>query len=531
MTARVVPLAAAGLFAAAVGFVAAFGSNCPHSDEWYLMAEVLRPDFSWAWVTAHHNEHRYVLAKSLWYASLRLTDFDFRAGMFATLAFVGAAVALLLAAVRRGGWSVADVLIPAVLLHWGHWFAWLMSYQMAFSAVVFCAAGFAWAVTLECEKRAAGFASAFLALAVLNGGFGVGWGGPMALWVGWVAWRRRSVGLAVVPLLAAAHLAFVLLTTPAPVSRHARPDAAGFLTAAVGYLGLGFGPAGLEGSAGLRAVLAAAAVLLPVAGLLAAGRAILVRPEERVRAAGLVAGLVGHLAVAGSVAWYRGEGLGERFVTPSAVGLAVAWLAVRRHARPPRGVTVLVAVAAGGVVWMNAEDAYWQARFQHTIQEGLLADAGRGTPALFLTGKHGGQWQIADPTGTHYAALRDAGVGPFRRTPPDPAFVAVPVAVAEALPAGDGEPGAVAVPDAPRPVLGLRVRVEQLATVGWQEVALVWSDGGVAHREVAHPATSAGQRHDLVFETTRLPTRVRLGASSPSAGLRILAAEWLVPAQ
>ncbi|QEL14464.1 hypothetical protein [Limnoglobus roseus] len=535
---RVVAVGTIALFVAAVAFVLRFGSNCPVGDEWYLLTEVLHQGFSWKWVTAHHNEHRYILAKTLWYASLSLTRFDFRAGTFVTLGLMFASVGFLLAAIRRrcGRLHLADLFVPAVLLHWGHWFAWLMGYQIAFSLVVFCAAGFAWATTLESEKKAAWLGALFLGLMALNGGFGLGWSGPLVLWVAFAAWRQRSILLGIVPVAVAGYVTFVVLTTPPPMASQAKPNFGGFVEALVMYLGTGFGPDGfgpwgvsrvLAGSVGLGLVLAALAVT---------GRVVLADRAERLRAAGLFAVLLGHLAVAVTIAWYRGHAQGHRFITPSAVGLAIAWMALRQYV-PFRPAWLAVAAVGAIVVFaVNAKDGYRQGLQQKANQKGFLADVERGTPALFLAGKYGGQWLIYDPHGQNIAALRDAKIGAFARTPADPPSVSLPVAMPPdaMLPGCDNtpfssgsSPPAVTIADAPTTVIALRVRIEQTRLEAWQEVALTWSDGGIPHRATAYPNLFPPQGNALVFPTTPRPTNVRFEAASPTGGLKILAVDWL----
>lgn len=530
-----------GAVAAAVGFVLRFGSNCPVGDEWYLTRDVLRGGFGWQWVVEHHNEHRYVLAKLVWYGLLAATGFDYRAGMFATVAMLAAAVGLLLAAVRRlrGRLTVADVLPAAVLLHWGHWFAWLMGYQVAFASAALCAAGFAWAAaTAEPgqERRAGWRAAAFLLPLALCGGFGVAFAGPLAGWVAWVAVRHRAWPLLLAPAAAAGYVGFAVLTTPPSVAPTARPGPLAFAEAVLQYLGTGFGPwAGGPGwGRTCGGLLAVGWYAVAVGGLL---RAVVRDAAERTRAGGLLAVLAGHFAVAAAIGLYRGESQGERFVTPSAAGLAVAWVAVVRYGPHIRPWTV--AVAAAVLFAANLPGGYKGGMIQRMILKGFLADVDRGVPAVFLAGKYGGQWLIYDPHATNIASLRDFRVGPFRRTPADPPLRSRPAPLptppfvpgcenAAFLPGGPPRP-VVRLADAPGPAVGLRLRVEQHRHAAWQELTLRWTADGREHTAAAHPIIFPNQQ-DLIFMVSGVPTNVRLEPACPLPGLTIHAVDWLEPA-
>ena len=89
--ARIVGGATAVLAAAALGFVAAFGSNVPHADEWDAVAPASERPFSAWWILGHHNEHRFPLGRLLWSAGLVATGFDFRAGMVVVVALLAVA--------------------------------------------------------------------------------------------------------------------------------------------------------------------------------------------------------------------------------------------------------------------------------------------------------------------------------------------------------------------------------------------------------------------------------------------------------
>ncbi len=533
---------------AAVAYVARFATNCPVGDEWQLLAEIFRGGggFPWSWIAAHHNEHRYILAKFVWYGSLALSNFDFRAGMFVTVGLLAASAGLLLAALRHLGVrrGPADLLVPALLLHWGHWFGWLMGYQIAFTAVVLCAAGFAWAVSQAAEspRRAAWLASAFALLMPLNGGFGIGWSGPMCAWLVYAAWRLRSPALLVVPALAAGYLAFVVFTTPPPIASQAKPDAATFVESCVMYLATGFGPIAFGPWGAGRIVASALALGLFAAATLGTLRALR-DPAERLRAAGLLAAILGHLAVTVSIAMYRGTAQGTRFITPSAVGLLIAWLALRRYVpMSGRAFTIAAVLCAVAIFAINVRDAYREGLRLRSGQKAFLADVEKQTPALYLAGKFGGRWTILDPFGQNIAALRDAKVGPYARLAPDPHYKSIPISLpSDAMirpcdnapfERGDRTAPTFDFGDSPGPALALRVRVEQTRVEVWQAVRLYWFEDGnpVEQFETAYPVQFPANQGDMVFRIDARARRARLEAASPTGGLLLCKAEWLVAA-
>ena len=111
------------------------GSPLPIMDEWDLLAKTGDGHLTFGWMIQHHGEHRFPLPKLLWLTALRVTGYDFRAVMFVTLTLLVAASILLMWTARRvrGLQHPADALFPALLLHWGHGFNFIMSFQLGFA--------------------------------------------------------------------------------------------------------------------------------------------------------------------------------------------------------------------------------------------------------------------------------------------------------------------------------------------------------------------------------------------------------------
>ncbi len=156
-----------------------------------FLAELVGERPAAGWLAEAHNEHRFPLPRFLWLACHRLTGFDFCVPLLLSAALVSAAALAFVAAARttRGRSRVADQLLPALLLHLGHWENWLIGYQLAFTVSVAAVAFVLASAASGCVNPTA-CAAATAALA-LCGGAGVLLALPVALWVGWAAVRTR----------------------------------------------------------------------------------------------------------------------------------------------------------------------------------------------------------------------------------------------------------------------------------------------------------------------------------------------------
>src|SRR5919206_1760323 len=128
--------------AAALGFVARFGSNVPSWDDWDMVPTLTgRQPVTPAWLWSQHNEHRVPLPRLLFLALNRLTVTDFRVTMyFDLLAMAGVASAMILTARRiRGRTILADAFFALLLLNWGQAANLLWGWQLQFYASVIMA--------------------------------------------------------------------------------------------------------------------------------------------------------------------------------------------------------------------------------------------------------------------------------------------------------------------------------------------------------------------------------------------------------
>src|SRR5262249_34272259 len=78
-------------------------------------------DLAYLW--EQHNEHRIPVPKLIAWALLKVTHFDYRAGMFLNVLCLGLLAMAILLAIKqlRGHFQLSDIFFPIALLHFGHW--------------------------------------------------------------------------------------------------------------------------------------------------------------------------------------------------------------------------------------------------------------------------------------------------------------------------------------------------------------------------------------------------------------------------
>jgi hypothetical protein len=526
-----------GLAAAAVGFSLRFGSAVPIADEWALITDYHRNsllDFA----LLRHNEHRFILSKLIWGPLTAAAGYDARAGMLLfTLLLGGASLAVMGMARRvRGHASAADLLAPALLLHWGHCFNLLMGYQVTFAVIaVLGTALLHRALTAEPGREfASGLGAGALLLALVSqGGFGLAHAPLVGAWLGYLAlrlWRvgrrRDAVVVAGIPAVAAAYVVWNMATLPPKAD--AKPPPAAILSTIPQYLETGLGVWTREH--GLWVWVGLASLAVHVAGIGFAVRAAWRNPDERPRAFGVVALIGSQLLIGLGIGLSRGGALTERYATTAAIGWVACGFAFLLYGpRIPR-VGILGAAAAVALVAVNMRPGEAFGRFQRDAFRAFEADVRDGSSPTFLVGTHGQTPVLAggDRMLPWVEYVRANGLGVGRRIAPDPAFAAVPVGVPVpfAIAAADG----VRIPAPGRPVLGLRLEVEQTRHSPWEDVTLEWAAADGATKSVhAYPAIHP-ERHTLTFRLAGdTPTGVHLRPACPTAGWTVRRAEWLTP--
>lgn len=481
----------AAMTAAALGLVTGLGSRIPWLDDWVMVPALTgnQPDLP-AWLWSQHNEHRVVLPRLILLSLYKLTDGDFRSGMVVNvLALAALAFAMVRTAAQvRGRAILADAFFPIALLHWGHYYNLLWSWQVGFclpAAVVGVVLLIVARHGLRPTLGAGALAGVCLLMLPLFGAPGLAYVPAMACWLGLAAvlrWRsaarhgRRDAVLFGGFAVAAVLLVFAYFLGYERVEAYPEaPDRWAVLRITLLFLAYPLSPAAppfwpYSGVVVLALLLAAGVVLLAAVW------------RGRYDALALLFFLGGGLSLALGFGWGRAGAVESQLVgdadhymmiaTPLLCalyfGLALYGPATT-CAIAPYGFLVAALALLPFNVFSGLERA--QARY-----EGLQAfdeDLGEGMPLYQLLVYH--RQALAPDTwdqegfSTWFHMLHDAGVGPFRQLQPNPPFREIdlpvePAAVYEAK--WDGRTARGSVQDAcllfrlprPRYVAGIRLQ-------------------------------------------------------------------------
>jgi hypothetical protein len=409
---RVVVIGWAVLSLLLLVYVARYGSNAPLADEWGFIRPLVGEAALGPWLWEAHGDHRFPLPRLLWVAAFRLSGSDFRAAMFlsATLASAVAFGLIALACRLRGRSHLADLLIPVLTLHVGHWENWLIGYQLAYILVMALTGAVLMPLLGRPGVPSAGVvlrAGAAVALLPLCCGAGVLFAAPLALWVGFAAVQRlragdriAGVGLLVLPAVTLVMIAAAIATRPA-VSMPPTHDRSEQVRAAVELLAAALRPAAVaawpvSGGAIVVVYLVAAAGL----SLIAIRR----RGPDRLAALGLLAVLAGAVAVAGAVGvsrggMFAGVGFSPRYAAFSAAGLIAVYLAAARFVplRAHRAGATVAVVASIVVVAFAVREARTAGTVYELAESNLRKDATGGMTDEELAARYGAVVFHGDP--------------------------------------------------------------------------------------------------------------------------------------
>jgi hypothetical protein len=387
-----------------------------------------------AWLWSQHNEHRIVLPRLIYLGLGLATDYDFRAGSFWNVAMLAALSAVLLFTARavRGRSSLYDAFLPLAVQHWGQPSGILYSFQMPFSTGSFFA-GLALAAVARCRGRLSPAAALGITLSLVGASLCAGDGLPflpaLGCWLILASVLGRTAGKAervrqVVTLTALAAVLFALVIVYfVGFVRPPHPPLPGpwalFVTATE-FLATSLG-------------IWVAANLWPVSGILVlVGCAwslaelvwvIMRRPEERVRAFGLLAFLAAMLLLALGIGFSRAclgpdAGMQDRYVTLAMPLLCLFYLQGVIYGRPSvwrhvqRALFLLMCAA---LVVNSYKGLHYGQTFRGLFAR-LESDMRAGIPPEALAVRHGDALGHA-PIPVYAAQLemlRQARRGPYR---------------------------------------------------------------------------------------------------------------------
>jgi hypothetical protein len=412
-----------------------YGLDLPRTDDWVMVPQVVgRSPVTLRWLWTPQNEHRIPLPRLVYLAVVRGSGNDFRAGMVLNVAMLTAAAGLLILASRwaNGGRTrVADAFFPLALMGWMHYenMLWCFQISMILPVLLLCAIAAAMNHPHATTRARAGLVIGIcLPLLVLTGGPSVA-AVPLALWLGavaaWQWWQRRNGaggarGAAVQLGLSVATLAMMVAYVAAYQRQALLPPGqiAEMPRKCVEFLSVGWGLAAAMAEPRRWGVLAGVLVAGAVAVLLRYGVWRRERAEQ-LRAAGLLACVVGLLMVMGSVAYARGTGVIGRYVVLSVPLLCVAQLIYARYGTPTTRRLVPLVLLAGMLWWWPANqhegksvvesrsNAYRQLEDDVRAELPLEALAVRNHPLIY-------DWDV-DSVARWVRLLHDYRLGPYKR--------------------------------------------------------------------------------------------------------------------
>lgn len=477
------------LLALCLIFVARFGADVPHWDDYTVLPQLIgsRPvTLQWLW--SQDSEHRLPLVRLILLGVFRLSGADPRPVMFLIVGLLAILAAVLLIAARqaRGSSCYADAFLPVALLNLGHHetFLWACCVSFVLPVVLL---GFVLACVVRSGRvpSLANLATAALCATLMplcNGG-GLAFIPAMTVWFWYLslaALRSRTRegfvrGLAILAFSLPALLLSLLYFQgyAAPKQYGARGSAWVAARTTAQSLGMALGCPGKT----LWPWSAIGVVVLLVGAVVVLAWAWRREPATRARALGLACVLGAVLSMAAGLGWARstqGElaGLQWRYTTLAVPALMAAYFAFVCHGP---GITrqlmpMLMYTGSCVLLWPNTQEG-WAIGAQTGAQSAAFdRDLASGTPLFRLVRRytpflHPSQEFLHESL----PDLRRAGIGRFRSLQGDPLFQErpVPLSPSEVLLArwNDGRVE-VTGPDpwirfdlpAPAPVCGIRIR-------------------------------------------------------------------------
>ncbi len=423
----------------ALACIAKYGRNIPLAEDWLLVAPLTGKEpnlLSWLW--AQNNEHRVPLPRLMLLGLLKVTNGDFRVGMFfnaITLGVLAFCMILVTRHLRGDRTDFADAFFPVALLHIGNWENLVWSWQLSFvfPTAIICAVLLVFVShrTLATPGTAV-FTGVCLVLLPLCGAIGLVFVPFLALWLSYcgvlhwysvkkVGGRQWLGGF----LIGSAAIALCLMGLyfvgyERPYWNPPSPGLGATLKTTAKFVALGFGPVAAKSWA--LSTMAAFAVLLPSAVVAVSG-VLRHKGLERHRALGVLLFFSTLAVFALAMGWGRSGlvptvGMPIRYVLLAVPAFCTAFFVWELYgARKLRttaqrglllGMCLLIPFnTMAGFQWRN-----WYRQGMDAVEHDLLA----GTPPSLLAERHRAfliHWWDETKLADNMQMLHDAGIGPF----------------------------------------------------------------------------------------------------------------------
>jgi hypothetical protein len=427
------------MFSFALFCIFKYGRNIPLAEDWLLVAPLTGNEtdfFGWLW--AQNNEHRIPVPKLIFLVLLKLTNGDFRAGMyFNAIVLGGISLAMIQVAryIRGERNKIVDAFYPIILLHIGQWENLVWSWQIS---IVFPVA-LVLSIFLVCivspiltNKTAVVFTAISLILLPLCGGIGILYAPFFSLWLICCAifhWKgilmeNRSKQMSVF-LIGSATITLIIVGVyfigyERPTWNPPSPGFKATLITSAKFLALGLGP--VAAKFWKLSILFSFIVLLPSTWLALRG-VLLNKKLEQYRALILFL-FFGNLALfALAMGWGRAGlvptvGLPIRYVllaVPAFCAAFFVWeLYGSKHIRNIMQMSLLIIMVV--LIPYNTTMGFGWRNWYLTGMNAIEKDLSQHTPHSVLAKHHGKfliHWWDEKQLTRHIQMLYDNKIGPF----------------------------------------------------------------------------------------------------------------------
>ena len=552
----------------ALGFVTLYGNRTPRWEDWIFVPFVTgaqRVDLSWLWEDI--QGHRVPILKLVLCACYTLFGFNSKPILYLNVLLFSALSLGLLWAIRkaRGRWSYTDAFLPIVLLNlgqaeafsWAQTFAYLSAtcWEMLLLIIVVTHRG-------ALNRTSLILAGASLLLLPLSFGGGVVFAAMMVPWMIYQGWVVQGCiepsSRHVRPIALASTLVTVTIIglyfvgyrplNDAPGEQYVQPGLVVYAQTALKYLASGFG------GAAYRPFWQFSSLLIAV--ILLATFLCLIQALARSRLTGdpRAVGLASYMVSCMAVAWVVGMGryawgntiFDSRYAAASVVALVGSYFVWELHGPPflvPLG-RMLFFTAAAGFLAANFQLGYLHGRTLRDAERAFLRDLRAAEPIPRLVAHH--SWVTYWYYGQleqYLRQLRDAGIPPYNRLPPDPSFRVrslgpEPTEVVEIDWNGNG--GRILGPDAyvrfdldrPEFISGLRFRFSLVDPGGMMPAVRVRLQSDtkpeLQHYNCRYVSTTGEEAEIIIYVDDRI-SRVLLFPNNRVSSFRMSSIELLLP--